>query len=93
MMRYFYSVVTRTAWTCLFLSEQCGYAVGDQLQREATHGDKRGEEAPGLPGRPAASARPDGAGAHGQLGGEERHGQHHPSAGQFLCVKPAEATR
>lgn len=68
-------------------SEQCGHAVGDQLQREATHGDQRGEEAPGLPGRAAESPHPDGEGAHGQMGGEERHRQHHSSAGRSLSVK------
>lgn len=74
-------MVITTAWT-LVLSEQCGHAVGDQLQREATHGDQRGEEALGLPDRPAGPPPPDGARAHGQLGGEECRQQHHTSAGQ-----------
>lgn len=47
------------------LSEQCGHAVGDQLQREATHGDQWGEEALGLPDCPAEPPAPAGAGAHG----------------------------
>jgi len=84
-------VVTRTAWAPLFPSEQCGHAAGDQLQGEAPHGDQRGEEAPGLPGRASVSPLPDGAGAHGQLGGEERHRQHHSSAGQSVCVGWSEA--
>ena len=65
-----------------YLPEQRGNAAGDQLQREATHGDQRGEEAHGLPDRRAEPEPSDGAGAHGQLGGEERGRQHHPYAGQ-----------
>ena len=66
----------------LYHPEQRRNAAGDQLQGADTHGDQWGEEAHGLSDRRAEPEPSDGAGAHGQLGGEERRRQHHPYAGQ-----------
>lgn len=74
-------ILTKHFIHILALSEQCGDAVGDQLQGKATHGDQWGEEAPWLPDCSAEPPSPVRAGAHGQLGGEECHQQHHSSTG------------
>lgn len=69
---------------CLFkfwLSEQRVHAAGDQLQGATSHGHQRGEEEARLPGGASAPAAPHGAGTHGQLGGAERHQEHHTTTG------------
>lgn len=57
----------------LLLLEQCSHAVGIQLQGAFAHGDPRGKEETRLSGGSSESAAAPGAGAHGQLGGTERH--------------------